>query len=171
MRARAAGADARGLLGAAIADLVRPLGITVVLSPALGGIVIGHEVARALGVRAMFAERQDGRLQLRRGFTLDAGERVLVVEDVVTTGCRRGRRSRWRARPAPRWSAPPRSSIAAAPRRIFGVPFTALLRIELPTYPAGRLSALCAGPAGREAGLAGREVTRSAKRVPVGLDL
>ena len=57
-----------------------------VLSPALGGIVIGQEVGRALGVRAIFAERQDGRLTLRRGFALDPGEKVLVVEDVVTTG-------------------------------------------------------------------------------------
>jgi orotate phosphoribosyltransferase len=57
-----------------------------VLSPALGGIVIGQEVARALGVRALFAERQDGALTLRRGFTLLSHERVLVVEDVVTTG-------------------------------------------------------------------------------------
>lgn len=72
--------------GAGIADRVRGLAPTVVLSPALGGIVIGHEVARALGVRAIFAERQDGALMLRRGFALDAGERVLVVEDVVTTG-------------------------------------------------------------------------------------
>src|SRR4029078_680370 len=59
---------------------------TVVLSPALGGIVIGHEMGRALGVRAIFAERQDGKLTLRRGFSLDPGDRVLVVEDVVTTG-------------------------------------------------------------------------------------
>jgi orotate phosphoribosyltransferase len=73
-------------LGAAIADQVRDLGIQSVLSPALGGIVIGQEVGRALGVRAIFAERQDGRLTLRRGFTLDRGEKVLVVEDVVTTG-------------------------------------------------------------------------------------
>jgi orotate phosphoribosyltransferase len=72
--------------GAAIADRVRALQPSVVLSPALGGIVIGHEVARALGVRAIFAERQDGTLLLRRGFSLHAGERVLVVEDVVTTG-------------------------------------------------------------------------------------
>lgn len=69
-----------------IAGRVRSLAPTVVLSPALGGIVIGHEVARALGVRAIFAERQDGTLTLRRGFSLDAGDRVLVVEDVVTTG-------------------------------------------------------------------------------------
>ena len=72
--------------GAAIAERVRGLGAQVVLSPALGGIVIGHEVARALGIRAMFAERQDGRLMLRRGFALEPGEQVLVVEDVVTTG-------------------------------------------------------------------------------------
>jgi len=73
-------------LGEEIADRVRDLGIQTVLSPALGGIVIGQEVGRALGVRAIFAERQDGRLTLRRGFTLDRGEKVLVVEDVVTTG-------------------------------------------------------------------------------------
>jgi len=72
--------------GRAIADAVRGFGVTTVLAPALGGIVIGHEVGRALGVRAIFAERQNGTLTLRRGFTLAAGERVLVVEDVVTTG-------------------------------------------------------------------------------------
>lgn len=58
----------------------------VVLSPALGGVIIGHEVGRALRVRAIFAERTDGALTLRRGFSLGPGERVLVVEDVVTTG-------------------------------------------------------------------------------------
>jgi len=72
--------------GQAIADRVRGVDAQVVLSPALGGIVIGQEVGRALGIRAIFAERQDGRLTLRRGFTLAPGERVLVVEDVVTTG-------------------------------------------------------------------------------------
>jgi orotate phosphoribosyltransferase len=72
--------------GQAIAERVRSLGPQVILSPALGGIVIGQEVGRALGVRAVFAERQDGRLTLRRGFHLVPGERVLVVEDVVTTG-------------------------------------------------------------------------------------
>ena len=73
-------------LGAAIAGRVGAIGAEVVLSPALGGIVIGQEVGRALGVRAIFAERQDGVLTLRRGFALRPGERVLVVEDVVTTG-------------------------------------------------------------------------------------
>jgi orotate phosphoribosyltransferase len=72
--------------GEAIAERVRGLGAEVVLSPALGGIVIGQEVGRALGVRAIFAERQDGGLTLRRGFSLAPGEQVLVVEDVVTTG-------------------------------------------------------------------------------------
>lgn len=72
--------------GAALAERVRALEPQAVLSPALGGIVVGHEVARALGVRALFAERQEGQLTLRRGFALAPGERVLVVEDVVTTG-------------------------------------------------------------------------------------
>ena len=73
-------------LGQGIAGLTRELRPTVVLSPALGGLIIGHEVGRALGVRAIFAERQDGKLMLRRGFTLAPGDRVVVVEDVITTG-------------------------------------------------------------------------------------
>ena len=73
-------------MGRALAARLEHLQPTVILSPALGGIVIGQEVGRALGVRAIFAERQDGKLTLRRGLSLDAGERVLVVEDVVTTG-------------------------------------------------------------------------------------
>jgi orotate phosphoribosyltransferase len=72
--------------GRDLAARVKGLGAQTVLSPALGGLIIGHEVARALGVRAIFAERQDGSLALRRGFALSPGERVLVVEDVVTTG-------------------------------------------------------------------------------------
>ena len=72
--------------GTALADKLRGLDAQVVLSPALGGIVIGQEVGRALGIRAIFAERLDGRLVLRRGFVLEPGEKVLVVEDVVTTG-------------------------------------------------------------------------------------
>jgi orotate phosphoribosyltransferase len=73
-------------VGKAIAGAMRHLRPTVVLSPALGGIILGHEVGRALKVRAIFAERQDGRLTLRRGFTLAESDRVLVVEDVITTG-------------------------------------------------------------------------------------
>ena len=73
-------------LGHALANIVRTLGGETVLSPAMGGIVIGQEVGRGLGVRAIFAERQDGALTLRRGFALEPGEKVIVVEDVVTTG-------------------------------------------------------------------------------------
>lgn len=60
--------------------------VSAVVSPALGGLIIGHEVGRALDVRAMFTERCDGEMTLRRGFSLNPGERVLIVEDVVTTG-------------------------------------------------------------------------------------
>ncbi|HEY3382338.1 MAG TPA: orotate phosphoribosyltransferase [Vicinamibacterales bacterium] len=73
-------------LGAALADHVRELRPATVLSPALGGLIIAHEVARALGARAIFAEREDGALRLRRGFSFTEAERVVVVEDVVTTG-------------------------------------------------------------------------------------
>src|SRR5438093_8226949 len=73
-------------LGRAIADRMRHLRPTVVLSPALGGVVIGQEVGRALGVRAIFCERQDGAFMLRRGFMIAENDRVLVVEDVLTTG-------------------------------------------------------------------------------------
>ena len=72
--------------GVALAERLRDLGARTVLSPALGGIVIGQEVGRALGIRAIFAERVDGTLMLRRGFSLDPDETVVVIEDVVTTG-------------------------------------------------------------------------------------
>ncbi len=61
-------------------------GVQVVLAPAIGGILVAHEVARALGARAVFTEREDGVMRLRRGFALAPGERCLVVEDVITTG-------------------------------------------------------------------------------------
>ena len=73
-------------LGEALAERLRHLDPTVVLSPALGGIVIGQEVGRSLGVRAIFAERQEGKLVLRRGFSLSPSDRVVVIEDVLTTG-------------------------------------------------------------------------------------
>ncbi len=62
------------------------LGAKTVVAPALGGVIVAHEVARALGLRALFTERQNGEMTLRRGFRLDQGEPVLVVEDVITTG-------------------------------------------------------------------------------------
>src|SRR3546814_992131 len=60
----------------------------LVLSPAMGGVIIGHEMGRALGVEAIFLERPEGVFELRRGFTLKEGQKVLMVEDVVTTGLR-----------------------------------------------------------------------------------
>ncbi len=73
-------------LGAALAETLRDARVETVLSPAMGGLIIGHEVGRGLGVRAIFAERVEGKFQLRRGFVLEKGERVAVIEDVVTTG-------------------------------------------------------------------------------------
>lgn len=73
-------------LGAGLADLFREDPIDVVVSPAVGGIVAGQEVGRALGVRAIFAERESGQMRLRRGFRIEEGERALVVDDVMTRG-------------------------------------------------------------------------------------
>jgi len=76
-------------LGAAVAESVRHLGAVTVISPALGGLVIGQEVARQLGLRFIFAEKnEEGKLVLRRGFKIALGEKMLVVEDVVTKGGR-----------------------------------------------------------------------------------
>ncbi|SHJ96428.1 orotate phosphoribosyltransferase [Desulforamulus aeronauticus] len=62
------------------------LGVETVIGPAMGGILVSHEVARALGVRSLFTERENGSMALRRNFTIAPGEKVLVVEDVITTG-------------------------------------------------------------------------------------
>ena len=75
-------------LGGAIADKVRQFHVVTVIAPALGGLVIGQEVARQLGVRFIFAEKEEGRLVLRRGFKIAPGEKTLIVEDVVTKGGR-----------------------------------------------------------------------------------
>jgi orotate phosphoribosyltransferase len=74
--------------GAALAEKVRPLGAVTVVSPAMGGLVIGQEVARQLGLRFIFVEKEEGKLVLRRGFKIGAGEKCLIVEDVVTKGGR-----------------------------------------------------------------------------------
>src|SRR3954469_3540491 len=122
------------MLGRAIAERTRALRATVVLSPALGGVVIGHEVGRALGVRALFAERQDGALLLRRGFMLSESDRVLVVEDVLTTG------GSTRETMQVGTAAGGRGGGAAAMwdrgggSAAFDVPFHALLAVDLPTY-------------------------------------
>jgi len=122
------------VLGADLADRARPWGPGVVLSPALGGIVIGHEVGRDLRVRAVFAERQEGRLTLRRGFTLGPGDRVLVVEDVVTTGGST-RETMEVARAAGAEVVGAVSIIDRGDRPAdLGVPFATLVRLPLPTW-------------------------------------
>src|SRR4051794_9304667 len=110
--------------------------VEVVVSPAMGGVIIGHEMGRALGKPAMFVERPQGVFELRRGFRLQPGERVLLVEDVVTTGLS---------------SREAIAAIEAAGGRVvgaaslvdrsggladLGVPFTPLIRIDVPTYAA-----------------------------------
>ena len=75
-------------LGGELAAKVRPLGAATVISPAMGGLVLGQEVARQLGVRFIFVEKEAGRLALRRGFKISPGEKILVVEDVITKGGR-----------------------------------------------------------------------------------
>ena len=75
-------------LGAELAGKVRSLGATTVVSPAMGGLVLGQEVARQLRIRFIFVEKEEGRLALRRGFKIAVGEKILVVEDVVTKGGR-----------------------------------------------------------------------------------
>jgi orotate phosphoribosyltransferase len=72
--------------GEAIANHFNGQGIETVASPAIGGLIIGYEIARQLGVRFIWTEREQGEMSLRRGFTVREGERVLVVEDVITTG-------------------------------------------------------------------------------------
>ena len=72
--------------GRALAEKFQGQGIQLVASPAIGGIVIGHEVARALGARFVWTERDAGQMTLRRGFTIAPGEKTLIVEDVITTG-------------------------------------------------------------------------------------
>ena len=72
--------------GRAIAQKFATAGIQLVAAPAIGGLVIGHEVARALGARFIWTERDGGEMKLRRGFTVSPGERTLVIEDVITTG-------------------------------------------------------------------------------------
>jgi len=73
-------------LGKAIAELFQHIQCDVVVSPAIGGILIAQEVARALGIRAIFCERKDGKMILRRGFEIKKGERALIIEDIITTG-------------------------------------------------------------------------------------
>ena len=113
--------------------------IEVVVSPAMGGVIIGHEMGRALGRPAMFLERPQGVFELRRGFRLDPGAKVLMVEDVVTTGL-----SSREAIEAVREAGGEVVAEAALVDRSsgkadLGVPFYPLIRIDVPTYEADSL--------------------------------
>ena len=135
------GARAERLAKALAARIPAELGerIEVVVSPAMGGVIIGHEMGRALGKPAMFVERPQGRFELRRGFRLDPGTRVLMVEDVVTTGL-----SSREAIDAVREAGGDVVAEAALVDRSagsadLGVPFFPLIRIDVPTYQADAL--------------------------------
>lgn len=131
--------------GESIAEGLRGRGIAAdsVLSPALGGVIIGHEVAAALGVPFRFVEREGSALALRRGFSLESGERVVVVEDVVTTG-------KSTLETAAIAEAAGATTVAigsiidrSGGRHGFGVPFVSLLSLDLPTW-RGEECPLCA---------------------------
>jgi orotate phosphoribosyltransferase len=131
-----------GRLAAALAaklphDLRRQ--IAKVVSPAMGGVIIGQEMGRALNVDAMFVERPEGTFELRRGFSLEPGDKVLMVEDVVTTG-----KSSREAIAAIEAAGGEVIAAAALVDRSagavdLGVPFTALVALNFPTYAADAL--------------------------------
>jgi orotate phosphoribosyltransferase len=135
------GARAERLARALAAKLPPDLrdSVDVVVSPAMGGVIIGHEMGRALGKPAMFVERPEGTFYLRRGFSLRPGEKVLMVEDVVTTGL-----SSKEAIAAIEQAG---GKVVAAASLVdrsggmvdLGVPFVPLIRIDVPTYSADDL--------------------------------
>jgi orotate phosphoribosyltransferase len=119
--------------------------ITTVVSPAMGGVIIGHEMGRALGIEAMFVERPAGTFELRRGFALEPGAKVLMVEDVVTTGLS--------SKEAIRAIGEAGGEVVAAAALVdrsagavdLGVPFFPLIAINFPTYAADELPPELAG--------------------------
>jgi len=122
--------------------------ITKVVSPAMGGVIIGHEMGRALGVEAMFVERPTGTFELRRGFALAPGDKVLMVEDVVTTGLS----SREAIRAIEATGAEVIAGAALVDRSAgsvdLGVPFFPLVALNFPTYAPEEVPAeLAATPA------------------------
>jgi orotate phosphoribosyltransferase len=134
-------------LGAELATQLQPLlGKTAagaIVAPTLGGVLVAHKMARTLGCQKLFTERQDGTMTLRRGFTLDAGEPVVVVEDVITTsGSTREVMDAVTARGARVMAA--RSLVDRSGGKVdLGVPRRSLLELEVPSY-AAEACPLCA---------------------------
>jgi orotate phosphoribosyltransferase len=132
-------ARAARLAMALVEKLPADLAVDVVVSPAMGGIIAGHEMGRALGVDALFLERPDGVFELRRGFRLEPGQRVLMMEDVVTTGLS--------SREAIAAIGRAGGVVVAAGALVdrsdgtaeLGVPFFPLIRLSVPTYAADAL--------------------------------
>lgn len=122
-------------LASRIPNLVRDQ-IEAVISPAMGGVIIGHEIGRALGKPAMFLERPEGTFELRRGFALEPGTKVLMVEDVVTTGL--SSREAIEAVKSAGGDVVAEAALVdrSAGSAELGVPFYPLIRIDVPTYEA-----------------------------------
>ncbi len=121
-------------LCAALAAHFKDERIEAVIAPALGGVFVSHETARALGVRALFAERVNGELTLRRGFTIKPGERLLVVEDVITTG-KSTKETIEVVRRAGGVAAAAGSLVdRSGGRADIGVPYKSLVTLNVPTY-------------------------------------
>jgi len=126
-------------VGAALADKVRHLDVATVVAPAMGGLVLGQELARQLQCRFIFVEKVEGRLALRRGFKIVSGERILVVEDVVTKG---GRVQE--ALEIIRAGGAKAVGVAAMVDRSdgqasFGVPFFSLISLRVETFEPDKL--------------------------------
>ena len=130
-------------LAAALLPLLGKRAAAAVIAPALGGVIVAHEVARALGCRGLFTERQDGAMTLRRGFALEAGEPVVVVEDAITTGG-----STREVIDAVHGLGGVVEAVGCLIDRSGGVdlglPLRSLVRLEVPTYRADACP-LCAG--------------------------
>jgi orotate phosphoribosyltransferase len=129
-------------LARALADKIRAelrVAIDAVVSPAMGGVIIGHEMGRALGKPAMFVERPQGMFELRRGFDLKPGTKVLMVEDVVTTGL--SSREAIAAVVAAGGDVIAEAALVdrSSGTADLGLPFFPLIRIDVPTYRADAL--------------------------------
>lgn len=132
-------------VGADLAEQLRSFHPDSVLAPALGGVIIGHEVAAALGVPFRFSERKGEEMGLRRGFTLRQGERVVIVEDVVTTGRSTLETAALATARGARVVAVGAIIDRTAGRDPFDVPFRSLLQLDLPSYQPNECPTCAAG--------------------------